>query len=134
MKQSHKLLIALLLLGLSFLVTIGIIIFKLNSGETLLVKRQAFSFLKLISDNNYSNAFKYVDPSQISIKEVEEISSIASHYVPNATYFYQSSKNVYIIGYKKVKYDKDPVNDNKLEFFISKVKGKWKVTYISYRH
>jgi hypothetical protein len=134
MKQSQKLLISLLILGLSFIVLLGSIIYRLNSGDFLLAKKQAYPFLKLISNNNYLDAFKYVDSSKISINDLQAIGKVATHYFSDATYFNQSSKDVYIIGFKPIKDDKDPINDNKLEFIISKVKGEWKVTYISYRH
>lgn len=130
MKQSQKLLIALLFLGALFITIIAIAFYKLNSGEFSLVEKQAHHFLELMSMNKYQEAYQYVDSSRISIKDLESTGNMAAHYRPGATYFNQSTEDLYIAGYKPVNTDK--INDKHLEFIFSKVDDKWKVTRFSY--
>jgi len=130
MKQEQKILIVLILFilfAIGFFIKIGI---SLNSGEFGLVADRASDFLKLIHQGKYIEASRYVDATKIENEKFREIINLASHYEPNIYYFYQSSKNIYIIGFKPAMMDNDKINDNKLEFAFAKVNGEWKVISI----
>ena len=88
-------------------------------------------FLKLMYQERYIEASKYVDTSKISIDDLKVVSNLASHYLLGATFAGKNSETIYIIGFKSLTIDSDTSNDESLEFWITRLKGKLKVININ---
>ena len=129
------------LIGLSFkkirfylallgaLVILAVSVIMRFDKEGLELRRFSGNFMDLIYHGKYTKAFQYIDSSKIKIEELKEISELASHYYPDVIYTIRN-KPLCVVGFKPITFDKDKNNDEALEFWITKIDGKWKVINI----